>query len=196
MAGSRAADLPFPRQEYARLAVLTRDQASTLAALADAIYPPDDAGPGASQIGAVAYIDAALLGPYKDLRPLYRQGLEALEDLASETAQSGFAALDPAQRQTLLEKIDGAVCRRPSAETAPANLRLLEHFFAVVRQHVMEGLFGDPLYGGNRDREGWRQIGFPGAQWAYAPDAQRPDFDATTLEPLDLAGLRTKRKEG
>ena len=60
----------------------------------------------------------------------------------------------------------------------------------------MEGLFGDPLYGGNRDKAGWRQIGFPGAQWAYPADAQRVDFDATTIEPLDFADLKARRQDG
>jgi gluconate 2-dehydrogenase gamma chain len=26
----------------------------------------------------------------------------------------------------------------------------------------MEGMFSDPIYGGNRDKVGWRMIGFPG----------------------------------
>jgi hypothetical protein len=27
----------------------------------------------------------------------------------------------------------------------------------------MEGMFSDPIYGGNRNKAGWRLIGFPGA---------------------------------
>jgi gluconate 2-dehydrogenase gamma chain len=30
-------------------------------------------------------------------------------------------------------------------------------------QTVMEGMFSDPIYGGNRDKAGWKLIGFPGA---------------------------------
>ena len=26
----------------------------------------------------------------------------------------------------------------------------------------MEGMFADPIYGGNRDKAGWKMIGFPG----------------------------------
>ena len=26
----------------------------------------------------------------------------------------------------------------------------------------MEGFFADPMYGGNRDKVGWKMIGFPG----------------------------------
>ena len=29
-----------------------------------------------------------------------------------------------------------------------------------------EGMFADPIYGGNRDFAGWKLIGYPGAQRA------------------------------
>ena len=35
-------------------------------------------------------------------------------------------------------------------------------FFDLLWQTVQEGFFADPLYGGNRDKLGWRLIGFPG----------------------------------
>ncbi|MBI3697610.1 MAG: gluconate 2-dehydrogenase subunit 3 family protein, partial [Acidobacteria bacterium] len=35
-------------------------------------------------------------------------------------------------------------------------------FFALVRQHTMEGYYGDPKYGGNRNSVSWKMIGFKG----------------------------------
>ena len=35
-------------------------------------------------------------------------------------------------------------------------------FFGVVYQTVMEGMFADPIYGGNRDMAAWKMLGFPG----------------------------------
>ena len=32
----------------------------------------------------------------------------------------------------------------------------------------MEGMFADPVYGGNKDFAGWRLVGFPGAQPAFS----------------------------
>ena len=40
-------------------------------------------------------------------------------------------------------------------------------FFAMFRQNVLEGLFADPLYGGNANLVGWKWIGFPGDPMAY-----------------------------
>ncbi len=42
-------------------------------------------------------------------------------------------------------------------------------FFNTVRTHTMEGMFADPIYGGNKDFAGWELVGFPGAQLFYSP---------------------------
>ena len=40
-------------------------------------------------------------------------------------------------------------------------------------------MFGDPMYGGNRDMVGWKLIGYPGAQRQYTPDdIKNPNFIA------------------
>lgn len=43
-------------------------------------------------------------------------------------------------------------------------------FFHLLRRHTSEGMFSDPAYGGNREMIGWKLVGFPGAQRAYAPE--------------------------
>lgn len=40
-------------------------------------------------------------------------------------------------------------------------------FFELVRRHVMEGMFCEPIYGGNRDLVGWSLVGFPGQRFGY-----------------------------
>ncbi|WP_306056729.1 gluconate 2-dehydrogenase subunit 3 family protein [Natronococcus wangiae] len=39
-------------------------------------------------------------------------------------------------------------------------------FFLLVRQNTLEGMFCDPMYGGNREMVGWRLKGFPGTPGA------------------------------
>jgi len=40
-------------------------------------------------------------------------------------------------------------------------------FFEQVLGNTMEGFFGDPIYGGNRDMVSWKMVGFPGARYDY-----------------------------
>ena len=56
-------------------------------------------------------------------------------------------------------------------------------FFNTVRTHTMEGMFADPIYGGNKDFAGWLLVGFPGAQPLFSP-ADMQSKDAFTGAPV------------
>lgn len=43
-------------------------------------------------------------------------------------------------------------------------------FFNTLRIDTIEGMFSDPVYGGNRNLVGWTLIGWPGPQRSYSPD--------------------------
>ena len=57
----------------------------------------------------------------------------------------------------------------------------------MVKRHTIHGMFGDPLYGGNRYLAGWQLIGYPGARRAYT--AHDMQTEGTPLEPQSLARL-------
>ena len=46
-----------------------------------------------------------------------------------------------------------------------AGFKQAAEFFETVRYHVLEGVFCEPQYGGNRDMIGWRLVNFPGQQF-------------------------------
>jgi len=50
----------------------------------------------------------------------------------------------------------------------------------------MEGFFSDPIYGGNRDKIGWKLVGFPGVHASYANDIERHGV-AWTRPPASIA---------
>ena len=55
----------------------------------------------------------------------------------------------------------------------------------------MEGMFADPIYGGNKDFAGWQLLGFPGAQ----PEFTAADMQSTqpfTRRPI--VGLQATAK--
>lgn len=129
-------------------------EAATLEAIAARIVPGDDLGPSAAEAGSVVYVDRALAGPYQTLRTEYQQGLAALDTAARDSYGCAFTRLGGAEQDTLLSAWETGT----DAERA---------FFTMVRRHVLEGFFADPMYGGNQDFAGWRLVGFPGAVGAY-----------------------------
>jgi gluconate 2-dehydrogenase gamma chain len=121
---------------------LSDAHARTLAALCDQIIPTDDF-PSASQAGAVNYIDRQLARHYQKHQSAYRQGLDAANEMSRQHFGLGFAdatAVQQLQVALVLEKEHRA-------------------FFDIVREHTMEGYYGSPRHGGNRDAVSWRMLG-------------------------------------
>lgn len=156
-------------REQCAFEVLTQEEADTLGAMAEQIFPATDT-PGAVEIGAVPYIDAALAGDYAALLPFYRQGLRALDRYSRTKFGLPFRALNDASKEIILRAFESG--------TIPRCKQAAE-FFETVRCHVLEGVFCEPHYGGNKDMMGWRLVGFPGQQFGYAD----PYID----KPVDLA---------
>jgi gluconate 2-dehydrogenase gamma chain len=122
--------------------VFTDEQARTLAALCDQIIPADD-WPSASQAGVLTFIDRQLTGPYRRHHKAYRQGIEATEKLCRDRFSLGLAAASPAQQLEIAKAVE---------QQKPA-------FFSLVRTHTMQGYYGSPRHGGNKDGAAYRMLG-------------------------------------
>lgn len=62
-------------------------------------------------------------------------------------------------------------------------------FFSLLRDHTIQGMFGDPAYRGNRDMVGWKLVGYPGAQRAYTPGDMQDENYYRKRDPQSLAML-------
>jgi gluconate 2-dehydrogenase gamma chain len=111
---------------------------------------------------------------------IYRRGLEYVDAYAQSLFQKDFVDLSADQQDQILTDMDEDKATGFDGPGAKA-------FFTQLRNDTIEGTFGDPMYGGNRDLVGWKLIGYPGAQRFYTPeDIKNPNF---TREPQSLAQL-------
>jgi gluconate 2-dehydrogenase gamma chain len=165
-----------------RLQSLTVRQARFVDAIAGRILPTTDT-PGAIEAGAVFYIDRALAGPYPHLRSRYARGLRALNQYAKARFGISFEKLSGEQQDSVLSDLESGKI---------AELSNGEEFFALLRTHVLEGVFGEPSYGGNRDMIGWKLVGFPGQQWGYPETYINKVVD---IAPVTWVGLPKKPGE-
>ena len=62
-------------------------------------------------------------------------------------------------------------------------------FWTTVYQTVMEGMFSDPIYGGNRNKAGWKLIGFPGVVAVHRENVEKYRGKKYTAEILGIADL-------
>lgn len=121
---------------------LTAAEAEEFGAIAARIIPSDET-PGATEAGAIYFMDTVLADSHADFLPPMREGLAALQ-AASLSAHGTplFSALTAAQQDALLTEIEDG------------------KFFGTVRFLTVAGTFSLPEYGGNRDLIGWKMIGF------------------------------------
>ena len=166
-------------------AFLNRDDAATVAAFTERLMPGAPGKPGARDAGVLNYIDLALAGAYADLQDFYRRGLASLDGYCRNTHNASFVRLDPARQDAVIAALEEGKATGFTWPTA-------QEFFNTLRTHTMEGMFADPLYGGNKDFAGWRLVGFPGAQ----PIFTRTDMQskqAFTRAPI--IGLQAQTKK-
>src|SRR5499426_4401722 len=157
-------------------AFFNSEDAATVAAFTERLMPGAAGKPGARDADVLNYIDLALAGAYADQQDSYRRGLAQLDGYCSATHGAPFAKLDAARQDEVIAALESGKATGFAWPSAQA-------FFNTVRTHTMEGMFADPIYGGNKDFAGWRLVGFPGAQPLFTPeDTQKGQ--AFTREPI------------
>src|SRR5204863_7567899 len=145
-------------------------------AFAERLMPGAPGKPGARDAGVLNYIDLALSGAYADLQDFYRRGLAQLDAYCRKSYHEPCVRLEAARQDEVIAALEAG---NATEFTWPTS----QEFFNTVRTHTMEGMFADPIYGGNKDFAGWRLVGFPGAQPIYtATDMQNKQ--AFTRTPI------------
>jgi gluconate 2-dehydrogenase gamma chain len=165
------------------LRFFTQDEALDVAAAAARIFPSDESGPGANEAGVVIYIDRQLAGPYG--RDRYRYTQPPFETGVPELGYQGRESPAEIYREGLKQIRD---LRRRSLEEQDAALRRIEQtrFFQLLRTHTIEGMFCDPMHGGNADMIGWQLIGFPGPRMSYSDEVEQYHGRAFRPKPRSL----------
>lgn len=161
------------------------EDAVTVAAFAERIMPGAPGKPGAREAGVLNYIDLALAGAYEHLQDFYRRGLAALDGYCRKTHNAPFARLDAVKQDEVIAALEAG---KASGFTYPSQ----QAFFNTLRTHTMEGMFADPVYGGNKDFAGWRLVNFPGAQPLFSPEdlASRDPFTRAPIVGLQSSATR------
>jgi gluconate 2-dehydrogenase gamma chain len=152
--------------------VLTDTQLRLLAAFVDRIIPKDELGPSASESGVPEYINRSLADYLAGEKAAFIEGLEATDAFARRTQAKAFIDLTPEKRDAVLTAMDNG-----TADGFP-NARA---FFNRARRLTLEGMFGDPYYGGNKNFAGWDLIKYPGPRLATTAADQKMGVE---IKPL------------
>ena len=157
---------------------LTAPEVRFLEAAAERLIPTDELGPGGCDAGVAVYIDRQLLsawgvhgrnyrsGPWPEGTPeqgfqsplvpqeIYRIGIREINDHCVRAYDRQFDQLAADRQDEVLKALEKDEIELPSLSS--------KLFFNLLLRNTEEGYFADPIYGGNRDKVGWKLLGFPG----------------------------------
>ena len=186
----------------------TKVEAAFVDAAVDRLIPADELGGGAREAGVTLFIDRQLSGAYgygakwymrgpwgeslpeqgyqRPLTPreLYRLSIAKMNELAQSRHDERFDRLSHEEQESLLREMEEGSLPFPDVPVA--------EFFSMLLTNTMEGFFSDPIYGGNRDKIGWRLVGFPGVAASYRKWIERYD-EPYEVEPVSIEDVLERR---
>ena len=113
---------------------------------------------------------------------LYRVAIRETNLYCSAQYGKTFAELAPDQQDQVLRGLDEGTLALASV---PARL-----FFFLLLANTQEGFFADPVYGRNRDKIGWKLVGFPGVAAVYTEQIEKHGVPYR-VEPVSIADVQT-----
>jgi gluconate 2-dehydrogenase gamma chain len=174
-----------PAQEPEPFVTLTALEAAFITAAVDTLIPADELSPSGSDCGVAIFIDRQLGSAWGGGARMYRTGpfMKGKPEQGYQlalTPREFFAAGITAANAWTRKTYGGKEFDRLNAADRVAALKAMEEgkaefehfnaraFFTQLHGITMAGFFSDPIYGGNRDKVGWKLLGFPGLPATYA----------------------------
>jgi len=129
------------------------DEYRLVEAIAEQIIPTDN-WPGGRDAGVANYIDIQLAGPLRRFQEQYRTGLAAINESCVGKFGERFEKLAwDTQTGFLLDMESGKL------SSDRWNNGFGARFFELLRSHSLQGFYGNPRHGGNRDFVSYRMMG-------------------------------------
>jgi gluconate 2-dehydrogenase gamma chain len=189
---------------------LTPAEVAFVEAAVARLIPADELGPGAKEAGVAYFIDQQLFGGWGTMAKMYRQGPHpegtpqqgyqspltpqevyraAIREINGLTTKQHGKPFDKLAAQEQDELLRGLEEGKVALEAVPARF-----FFNMLLDSTIEGFFSDPIYGGNRDKLGWKLVGFPGVAAVYTTHVDKHGVPYNA-EPVSILDILEKRAE-
>ena len=185
------------------LLALNETEFAFVAAAVDTLIPADELSPSGSDCGVAVFIDRQLAsawgggakmyrsGPFTKGKPeqgyqlpltpaeYFRAGIAAANAWSGKTYGRDFDRLDAQKRVEALKAMEAGKAQFDDFSS--------KAFFGRLLGMTMQGFFADPIYGGNRNKAGWRMLGFPGLPATYANLFEEYRDKPYKVEPQSIA---------
>jgi gluconate 2-dehydrogenase gamma chain len=181
------------------LMYFTPEQFHIVEGAVERIFPEDHNGPGAKALGVAFFIDHQLSGNWgfnarEYMQPPFYVGekvqgyqgrlkrrdifdiaLRELDNHSMVVYKKNFIDLKGKEQDAILKDFEGDKVNITTI--SPSG------FFQMLKSVTLEGVYSDPLYGGNKNMDGWKMRHYPGSQMAYAQIIEK---DFKKIKPQSL----------
>jgi gluconate 2-dehydrogenase gamma chain len=130
----------------------TEAEAETVSAIGEQIIPTDE-DPGAIAAGVPNFIDKQLVGPYQRFQEVYRAGLVGVDETSQLMFGKRLAYLGWADQTAVLKALESGKAKGQAWQAKSAAA-----FFEMIRDHSLQGFYGNPRHGGNRNYVSYRMM--------------------------------------
>lgn len=130
----------------------TDNEAKTIIAFAEQIIP-EDADAGATIANVINFIDKQLTGPYTRFQQDYRTGIPAIENSAIRILRKPFFELEWDEQTHFMEQMEAG--NLPEEYWVDVSQK---SFFNLVLDHTMQGFYGSPRHGGNKNYVSYKMM--------------------------------------
>jgi gluconate 2-dehydrogenase gamma chain len=123
----------------------TPEEAKCIIAFCEQIIPKDES-PGATDAGVIHYIDRQLSGVFHYDQEAYRNGIQNLQAYCNVKYGKTFESINSEDQINILKILESnQLNEKEWTGSKPRD------FFNLVRSHTMQGFYGSPIHGGNKD---------------------------------------------
>lgn len=181
------------------LMFFNQEQFMITQAATERIFPADEHGPGAKDLGVAFFIDHQLAGDWgfnaRDYmqppffvgestqgyqghlkrREIFYIGLREIQNYSHSKYNKGFTSLSPEEQDAVLTAFQNDEVQLTTISASG--------FFKQLRSSTLEGVYSDPLYGGNKNMQGWAMRNYPGDQMSFTQVIEK---EFTVMQPRSL----------
>jgi gluconate 2-dehydrogenase gamma chain len=131
----------------------TGEEATLAESIIACLIPADDF-PGAKEAGVINFIDRQLVSYHRRFQKIYRTGLAKIQESCVQQWGELFNNLPDEKKIVFLKSLEkGTVPGEIWKDLASSD------FFSLILDHTMQGFYGSPRHGGNKDYISYRMLG-------------------------------------
>ncbi len=209
----------------ARMFFNRKEDFDVLGAATERIFPKDDIGPGAIELGVPYFIDKQLAsywgtnskeymkGPFRqnseehkyehmdsekdktgpntdsqtpvptpryqsrmNREEIFLTGLRQMDSVCQDKFKVKFVDASPDQQDEVLRMFENGEIKMQGVDSVT--------FFNLLLKTTIEGVYSDPLYGGNKNMQGWAMKEYPGPRSSFEDVIETEEFVKMDLQSL------------